>query len=396
MNKITVALLIFLLLISTLVSCNSNNSGADNDIVHDILSRPSSSSDASAQDFYFEKLDDGNYAVLINSTSTATSLTLPTTHEGKSVTEFNGIIYSSENNYSPPKNLKSLTIHKGIKTISGTGNGLSSCDDINIYITDLLSWCQIEMESDTTIPYGTNLYINNKQLKEQLIIPEGVTIIKEGTFNFLENIASVTLPSTVNTIEDNAFYRYQETQKIYEVINHSSLAIKAGYQNHGGIAENAIFVHNDQISRLEFLNGFVLNENTLIGYVGQSSDLTFPERSAGSYNIDDYAFENRDDITSVKFSNSVLKIGSHAFDDCDKLESVTISSSVVEIGSYAFSGCISLKKAYFMDTEGWHYTTSDPWYIDGLITALDDEVGAAVKLWWVRPNGFLNVTWEKE
>ena len=65
----------------------------------------------------------------------------------------------------------------------------------------------------------------------------------------------------------------------------------------------------------------------------------------GSYNgkpitkIDDAAFMNNYEITSVTIPEGVLTIGNGAFKDCDALTSVVIPSTVTRIGEYAFYNC---------------------------------------------------------
>ena len=60
--------------------------------------------------------------------------------------------------------------------------------------------------------------------------------------------------------------------------------------------------------------------------------------------IGDYAFHNRDSLTSVTIPDNVTTIGRGAFIYCDSLESVTIGDGVTTIGEWAFSRCTSLKE----------------------------------------------------
>lgn len=58
--------------------------------------------------------------------------------------------------------------------------------------------------------------------------------------------------------------------------------------------------------------------------------------------IDDYAFRNSKNITSVVIPGSITSIGNYAFDNCTKLSSVTMPDNLENIGSFAFSDCDSL------------------------------------------------------
>ncbi len=59
--------------------------------------------------------------------------------------------------------------------------------------------------------------------------------------------------------------------------------------------------------------------------------------------IDEYAFGNCSNLTSVTISDSVTVIASNAFYNCKNLTSITIPDSITSIGESAFSGCSSLE-----------------------------------------------------
>ena len=58
--------------------------------------------------------------------------------------------------------------------------------------------------------------------------------------------------------------------------------------------------------------------------------------------IDNYAFNDCGELTSVIIPNSVTSIGNGAFNECNSLTSVVIGDSVKSIGNYTFVGCSSL------------------------------------------------------
>ena len=76
-------------------------------------------------------------------------------------------------------------------------------------------------------------------------------------------------------------------------------------------------------------------------YKGTDTELVIPSTINGytvKY-IDDEAFMNCKELTSINLPDSLEEIGSRAFQGCEKLTSITIPNSVVTIYSCAFSGC---------------------------------------------------------
>ncbi len=78
------------------------------------------------------------------------------------------------------------------------------------------------------------------------------------------------------------------------------------------------------------------------GDVTIPASITFGNKTYTVTRINDYAFYESTDLTSVNIPNSVTYIGGDAFYNCTGLRSVNISNSVTEIGGYAFYGCSRL------------------------------------------------------
>ena len=85
-------------------------------------------------------------------------------------------------------------------------------------------------------------------------------------------------------------------------------------------------------------------------YKGYSGDIVIP--STVSHHgadyvvtaIDDYAFEDCEDVTSVSIGSYVTKIGDNAFAGCTGLTEVVLGDYVITVGAEAFSGCTALTK----------------------------------------------------
>lgn len=55
--------------------------------------------------------------------------------------------------------------------------------------------------------------------------------------------------------------------------------------------------------------------------------------------IENYAFDNCDELTEIELSDNVNEIYSHCFNGCSNLEKIFIPQSVINIGPYVFAGC---------------------------------------------------------
>lgn len=86
------------------------------------------------------------------------------------------------------------------------------------------------------------------------------------------------------------------------------------------------------------------NEAIITGGSPITGDVRFPTSVDGYQvtSIDQYAFTNNHNVTSVIIPEGIRSIGSRSFYGCNNLTSVTIPDSVTSIGLLAFYGCSSL------------------------------------------------------
>ena len=163
----------------------------------------------------------------------------------------------------------------------------------SVHITDLSAWCKITfcpLTLSNPLFYAKKLYLNNEELTE-LVIPEGITEIKNKAFYGCSSLISIKLPASVTSIGSDAFR------------NCSSLI--------------SIDIPNSVSS------------------------------------IGEQAFYFCSSLTSIKLPASVTSIGSDAFSGCTSLASVTMGAGITSIDDYAFYGCSSLKSVYITDLSAW-------------------------------------------
>ena len=124
----------------------------------------------------------------------------------------------------------------------------------------------------------------------------------------MDSLTSVTIPNSVATIGEKAFYNCSGLTTVN--FNADSCA------SAGSSSSDRAFYGCNNIST------FTFGSNVKI--------------------IPSYLCYDMDSLTSANIPNSVTIIGNSAFYNCRGLTSVTIPNSVTSIGSYAFSGCSGL------------------------------------------------------
>lgn len=135
------------------------------------------------------------------------------------------------------------------------------------------------------------------------------TLMNKTMFRNCSNLISVNIPSFVEVIEDDVFYRcssltsikVSKNNPVYDSRNNCNAIIKT--------ATNTLIVGTE--------NTIILNSITSIG------DTAFREKR----------------LEAITIPDSVTSIGKNAFNKCESLKSIHLSKNLVSIDRSSFTGC---------------------------------------------------------
>jgi hypothetical protein len=178
-----------------------------------------------------------------------------------------------------------------------------------------------------------------------------------GVFEGLQSLKTITLPSTIRSLEPNAF---KMCVSLTNVILPPSLIIIDKFAFYGCYALTSLTIPSGVTMIDEYGFGSCINltsisiPSTVTAILGGAffscfklESLTLPSNLiyiGSRYELRDVkgTFENCTGLTSIVFPASVLYIGDFSFFNCTKLTSLTIPSTVQYLGTGAFASCTGI------------------------------------------------------
>ncbi|MFT3753820.1 MAG: leucine-rich repeat domain-containing protein [Paludibacter sp.] len=253
--------------------------------------------------------------------------------------------------YNPTtsRGTKNLTLIKFPKTIKSIGDyafnrciGLKGTLEIPASLRDTIgksafSFCEnlTGLSLPGTKYIGESAFQGCTNLTGQLVIPDSVLTIKPWAFANCAKINSISISSTVDNIDNSAFY------------------------------ECGAFITVDSANPY-----FSSMEGVLFDF-DKFTLIHFPPNKTGNYNIPAtvstlgmYSFANCQGLTSVTMPASVTTIEDYAFMGCSSLSgSFPISSGLSYIGQYVFDDCPNIN-AFNIESGNTTFTFSEGVLVD--------------------------------
>lgn len=247
-----------------------------------------------------------------------------------------------------------------------------SCTDSVIVIPS------VSPAGDSVIAVGMYAFKNDTALTG-IVIPEGVTSIRGGAFDYCTNLTDISLPDSLNLINGRIFenctsLNKYETDDAYYLGNATNPYVVLHSAKDTRITSFSLNSGTRIIYESAFSCFYSLERVTLNGKLYQCMNDAFAccfalkriEISALSYwesiYIMDESFDstplggdadlylNGEPLTEITLSEGLKTIGKYAFAGCKSLEKVVIPEGVTAIDACAFYNCTSLKTVELPDS----------------------------------------------
>ena len=265
--------------------------------------------------------------------------------------------------------LTEVTLSKGLETLGdAVFSGCASLETITIPKS-------VTGSTGDGFYASQGVFHNCPKLKE-VILEEGITVVPAHLLLGNSSVETITIPSTVTTIQTEAF-RYAEalTQIVIPdsvTVIESEAFLEAINLVSVTLSQNLTKLEDQTFSGCTSLDNVVLPDSiTRLGaYVFRTcSDMTNITLSKNLTYIDRLAFEDCTSLESIVIPEGVTFLGERCFKNCTALTSVTLPGSVAEIPSDAFYNCDGLtdihipqgvttvKESAFYDCDALHTVT---------------------------------------
>ena len=213
-------------------------------------------------------------------------------------------------------------------------------------------------------------------------IPNSITSIELDTFNDCTSLTGITIPNSVTNIGNGAFYGCTSLTSVTIPDSVTSLGVDiAEFGSYGAFADctsltsvtipgrvasigPSLFAGCTTLTSVRIANGITTIGDEMFAGCTSLTSVTIPSSVT---NIGMGAFFGCTSLTSVTIPDSVTSIGDGMFEYCTGLISISIPGNVTNIGYYTFDDCTELKNVCF---EGNQPSGGSPFFYDPALSAI--------------------------
>lgn len=184
-----------------------------------------------------------------------------------------------------------------------------------------------------------------------LEIGTGVNDIGSGAFYFCHNLQSITVPSTLTTIHNLAFFGCTSLKGF--VVPEGVTALGDYVFSYNYVAQSIclpdslttlgthVFHGCTMLARLTLPEGVTSIPACAFRGLHAADVITLPDTIVGA--VGNYAFKDCYALTSVKLPAGITSIGTYAFDQCHALEDIDLNEGLLTIGEGAFRSLFAVE-----------------------------------------------------
>ena len=206
----------------------------------------------------------------------------------------------------------------------------------------------------------------------------GVTVLDEITID-VEQYQEINTDLIPNTVTISSGSKVEEVEVTWDISTYDKSQI--GTQIIYGTLVNTDYELDEPLTMEINVIPYTLeyneatNEYSIVEYFGTTQIETVPSTFNGIpiVSIEQSAFYNCTNLTSLVVSEGIEVIGGYAFQNCTNLVNIELPSTVTSIGTYAFSMNSSLQNVYFGGTiENWSNILFENLYANPMYYAQSD------------------------
>lgn len=252
--------------------------------------------------------------------------------------------------FSACGSLRSIQLPDTLETIS------------DFAFADCTGLTRIQLPQNLTY-LGIRAFMNCTGLSGNLVIPDGVSVIHEGTFEGCTSLSGkLTLPASLDWIDERAFYDCPLTGTLSLPDGLTSIYNEAfnGCKFSGPLKLPASLdtIYYDAFAGIHFTGDLVISEKLAhtstryaFTYAHFTGGLKLPESTVS---IPDSAFEGASFGGDVTIPGKVTVIDSWAFNSCDIDGKLTLPASLKEIKDHVFANSS-------IGGDVWYLGTAEDW-----------------------------------
>lgn len=183
----------------------------------------------------------------------------------------------------------------------------------------------------------------------KFVIPENVSSIGSGAFHYCTQMTDVTIPSSVTEIGGGAFYGCSGLTGVHisSIEDWCKIRFDMGYVGtNPTLYAHHLYINGSEVTDVIIPNSITSINDGIFEGCSEIASVTIPD---GVTSIGKYSFDGCKKLTSITLPSGVVSIGNCAFQECSNLESINLPQKITTIGYSAFSGCEALKSIVIPD-----------------------------------------------